>query len=127
MAVGVASVVLGVLGMFLPVLPTTPFLLLAAFCFSRSSERMHRWLTGNRWFGPILHNYQTGRGIPRRAKCLALMTLWPTICVAAVLIPHWPVKALVVAIAAAVTVHILRLPTAPPRVGSDATIDLSPP
>lgn len=115
MAVGVASVALGVLGMFLPVLPTTPFLLLAAFCFSRSSERLHRWLTGNRWFGPILHSYQTGRGIPRRAKTLAMVTLWPTIAIAAFVLPFWPVKALVVAIAAAVTLHILRLPTTPDR------------
>jgi len=111
LACGAVSVALGVLGMFLPLVPTTPFLLLAAWCFARSSERLHRRLTGNRWFGPILRDYSAGRGVPRRVKAVAVATLWPAIAVACVLAPLWPARALMVAVAAAVTVHILRLPS----------------
>ena len=97
--------------MFLPLVPTTPFLLLAAWCFARSSERLHRRLTGNRWFGPILLDYSAGRGVARRVKVMALATLWPAIVVACVLAPQWPARALMAVVAAAVTAHILRLPS----------------
>ena len=62
-SVGSLSVLLGILGIFLPLLPTTPFLLLAALCYSRSSERFYQWLVTNRWFGEYIRNYREGRGI----------------------------------------------------------------
>src|SRR3546814_9234666 len=58
------------MGLFLPLLPTTPFLLLASACYVRGSERMHRWLLGHRILGPYLIGIQTGRGIPLRAKII---------------------------------------------------------
>ena len=61
---GNLCVALAVLGLFLPVLPTTPFLLLAAVCYARSSERFYHWLVTNRWFGAYIRNYREGRGIP---------------------------------------------------------------
>src|SRR4030067_1054524 len=66
----------GGLGVFIPLLPTTPFLLLAAFCYARSSERFYRWLLTNPWFGAYLTNYREGRGMALRDKLLTLTALW---------------------------------------------------
>lgn len=108
--IGVLSVALGVLGIFLPLLPTTPFLLLAAVCFSRSSERMHQWLLENRWVGQYIRDYREGRGVPLRAKITALVTLWVSIgYIVLYRIPLIPVKALLVIIATAVSIHLIRL------------------
>jgi uncharacterized membrane protein YbaN (DUF454 family) len=71
-AAGFILVGLGVLGIFLPLLPTTPLLLLAAACFSRSSERWHRWLLNHRTFGPIIKSWHANRCIPRRAKIISI-------------------------------------------------------
>jgi uncharacterized membrane protein YbaN (DUF454 family) len=106
-AVGVATV-----GIFVPLLPTTPFYLLAAACFFRSSDRLYRWLIGNKWCGPYIRNYREHRAIPRHAKIIALILLWGTIghAVLAVLGHLW-LRILLVAIAAGVTVYLLRLKT----------------
>lgn len=72
---GILCLILAGLGVALPGLPTTPFLLLAAACFARSSPRLHGWLMAHRLFGPLLKNWQESRTIPRRAKRLALVTL----------------------------------------------------
>jgi uncharacterized protein len=76
---GHACVGLAVAGAFLPLLPTTPFLLLASACYLRASERHHRWLLENRVFGPILRDYQEKRGVTRRTKVIALMMLWASL------------------------------------------------
>ncbi|MGI9419752.1 MAG: YbaN family protein [Geminicoccaceae bacterium] len=68
---GLASLSLGFVGIFLPLLPTTPFLLLAAFCFARSSDRLHRWLLTHQTFGPMIENWQRHRAIARSAKIAA--------------------------------------------------------
>ena len=70
---GFVLVGLAVLGIFLPLLPTTPLLLLAAACFSRSSERWHQWLLNHRTFGPIIRNWHERRCMPRRAKTVAVL------------------------------------------------------
>jgi hypothetical protein len=74
---GTACVVLGLLGLFLPVLPTTPFLLLAAACYARASERFYNWLLNNRTFGPTIREWRRYRSIPYRTKltAIALMSL----------------------------------------------------
>ena len=69
---GAISLALGLIGLFLPVLPTTPFMLLAAACFARSSPRFHRWLLGHRTFGPIVSEWERHRAIPWRAKLWAI-------------------------------------------------------
>jgi uncharacterized membrane protein YbaN (DUF454 family) len=74
-AFGLLSVGLAVLGMFLPVLPTTPLLLLALACFARSSERLHGWLLSHRAFGPVLKNWHETRSMPRRAKIVAIASI----------------------------------------------------
>ena len=75
-AAGSVSLALAVLGIFLPLLPTTPFLLLASACYVRSSERLHGWLMGNRLLGGYIRNFKERRGIPLRAKVTTVALLW---------------------------------------------------
>lgn len=106
-ASGTFFVALGVLGLFLPVLPTTPFLLLAAVCYARSSERFYHWLLTNRWCGEFIRNYREGNGIPLKQKALTLVVLWLVIGYTAwFVVSLWWVKLILVGIAAGVTVHL---------------------
>lgn len=116
LAGGAMALGLGVLGVFLPLLPTTPFLLLAAACFARSSRRFHDWLLGHRVLGRYIRDYREGRGMPLRAKIVALALLWGSIGSSALLVVEllW-VRLLLAAIAVAVTVHLVRLPTSTRR------------
>lgn len=113
---GTLCVGLGILGMFFPVLPTTPFLLLAAFCYVRSSHRFYHWLITNRWFGAYIRNYRAGLGIPLAQKVLTLALLWLSIGYAAgfVITPWWG-KLLLVGIAVGVTIHLLTIKTFKPQ------------
>jgi hypothetical protein len=109
---GTLFVVLGLIGIFVPILPTTPFLLLAAACYARSSARFYRWLMNHPWFGESIRNYRAGRGIPLREKLLALLALWLTIGISALLVLSNPwVEGALLVIAAGVTVHLATLPT----------------
>jgi len=108
---GVLFVGLGVVGTLVPVLPTTPFLLLAAACFARSSERMHRWLLGNRVFGEYLRRYRNGEGLPLASKVTTLVLLWATLGVSASVAPLLWVRLLLLAVGLGVTIHILRMRT----------------
>ena len=113
---GTLCVVLGVLGMFLPVLPTTPFLLLAAICYARSSKRFYNWLMTNRWCGAYIRNYREGRGIPLKQKVLTILLLWLTIGYAAwFVISLWWVKLILLGIAVGVTIHLVRIKTFKPE------------
>lgn len=109
--IGSLSLGLGILGIFLPILPTVPFILLAAACFSRGSRRMHAWLVRLPFAGKVIDDYEQGRGVPRRAKITALLMLWGGMTTSAILIaPPWWVLALLAAAAITGTVIILRLP-----------------
>ena len=111
-AAGSLSLGLGVLGIFLPLLPTTPFLLLAAACYARSSERLNRWLLGHPTLGKFIEDYRSGRGMPLRAKIVALVLLWGTITASAVFAVSvlWA-RLLLAAVAVGVTVHLLAIRT----------------
>jgi uncharacterized membrane protein YbaN (DUF454 family) len=111
LTVGTVSVILGVAGIFLPLLPTTPFLLLASACYLRSSERMHRWLLSHEHLGPYIRDFEDGRGLPLRAKLVVLALMWSSISLSAYLVDHGAATALLFAIAAAVTIWIVRMPT----------------
>jgi uncharacterized membrane protein YbaN (DUF454 family) len=114
MTTGIISVGLGTAGIFLPLLPTTPFLLLAAACFIRSSDRLYQWLIHNRWFGSYIRNYREHRAIPLRAKVIALILLWTTMTYSVfILRRHWALQVLLLLIASAVTLYLLSLKTMP--------------
>lgn len=109
---GSVSLAIGVVGIFLPLLPTTPFLLLAAACYLRGSRRMYDWLMRSRWLGEYIRGYREGRGIPLKAKVLTLAILWATIAysVLMVLKVGWT-RILLLFIAAAVSYHIISIRT----------------
>lgn len=110
-ACGWLSVVLGVLGIFLPVLPTTPFLLLAAACFLRTSPRFYHWLIHHPKLGKYVIYYLDGKGIPRKAKVYTLLTLWATMLLTVVLVDSQVVRIILPLIGLSVSMYIVRLPT----------------
>lgn len=111
LSLGWVSFVCGVIGIVLPVVPTSPFLILSAACFLRSSPRFYYWLINHRWFGVYIRYYLDGKGIPRRAKIMILLMLWVMMLSSALLIVkiRW-VSICMLLIAAAVTVYIARQP-----------------
>lgn len=112
MVAGTISLGLGCLGVFLPILPTTPFLLLSAACYYRSSERMHSWMLSNRLFGSYIRNYQEGRGLSLRSKIFTLCLLWAVIGYSALfMLDILVVKVLLFLVAVGVSIHVIKIPT----------------
>jgi len=109
---GSLCVTLGAIGMLLPLLPTTPFLLLAATCYSRSSEKFYHWLVTNRWCGEYIRNYREGMGIPLKQKALTILVLWLVIGSTAWLATsqNW-VRWILLGVAVGVTVHLVKMKT----------------
>ncbi|MBT2214782.1 DUF454 family protein [Virgibacillus dakarensis] len=109
---GTISLVLGLLGIVLPLLPTTPFLLLAAACYVRSSRKLYQWLLNNKYFGPYIENYRAGKGIPLRAKVIGVSLLWISMGYTVIfVIPLFAIKVLLLLIAAYFTWFILKQKT----------------
>jgi len=107
-AAGTLCTGLGIIGIFVPILPTTPFLLLAAACYMRSSERFYRWLTNNRVFGAYVTNYIEGRGMPLRIKILTIVLLWLAIGLSATFaVQSLAIRIILICVAVGVTVHIV--------------------
>ena len=116
LAAGILFLVLGALGVVIPVLPTTPFLLLAAAMFMRSSGRLYLWLTNHRLFGAFIRNYRLYRAVPLRSKVWALVFLVLTIGYSVVFVMEsWWLRALLLAVAVGVSRHVLRLKTLTPE------------
>lgn len=112
MAIGFISLALGVLGIFLPVLPTTPFLLLSAACFARSSQKFYDWLVSHPKLGPYIEGYLNGKGIPLRAKIYSLLLMWPMMMFSAFYVLNSPAPKIVFPIIAVlVSIYILSRPT----------------
>lgn len=106
---GTIFLALGVVGIVLPILPTTPFLLLAAACYYKGSERMHRWMLNNRWFGGYIRNYKEGRRMSLRAKVFTLSLLWVVIGYSALFIVNLIlVQMILLIIAVGVSIHVIR-------------------
>jgi uncharacterized membrane protein YbaN (DUF454 family) len=109
---GTVAVIVGITGIFIPLMPTTPFLLLAAMCYARGSQRLHGWLLSNRWCGAYIRNYREGRSMCLRHKMLTLSLLWITITLSAIFtVELWWVLIILIVVAIGITIHILRLPT----------------
>ncbi|MFR9650722.1 MAG: YbaN family protein [Rikenellaceae bacterium] len=113
--IGCLSLALGILGIFIPLLPTTPFVLLSAALFMRSSPRLHHWLLNTPHLGEYIRNYRENRAIPLRAKITSIVILWSTILYSVITIAEeqrW-LQLFLIFIAIAVTWHILTLGTLP--------------
>jgi len=106
-AIGIIAVALGVIGIFLPVLPTTPFLLLASVCFARGSTRLHNWLLSNPVFGKYLSDWENGKGIPPRAKAIVLTLMWLSLGFSMTLVPSLALQIMLAVIGLCVTVYLL--------------------
>jgi hypothetical protein len=111
-AAGVVCVVLGVIGIFLPLLPTTPLMLLAAACFARSSRRFHDWLLANRTFGPLILEWEKHRSMPRRTKLTAIALMSATLAVSIVFFvkPPW-LQGLLAAFGVLLAIWMYRIPS----------------
>jgi uncharacterized membrane protein YbaN (DUF454 family) len=122
-AAGLACVGLGFAGIFVPLLPTTPFLLLAAACFLRSSERFYRWLMGNRYVGNYLRNYMEHRATTMATKVGSITTLWCCLGFAGYFFTEsWPVRAILLTVGIGVTIHLAGLRTIRSGTHMDARI-----
>lgn len=110
---GALCLVLGVVGIFVPLLPTTPFLLLAAALWMRSSPRLYAWLLSHGRLGAYIRDFHERRAIPLHAKILSVMLLWGSMlcCVVAVVDRWWWAQAALLAVAVGVTWHILSFAT----------------
>ncbi len=109
---GTIFVGLGVIGIFLPVIPATPFLLLAAACYARSSRRFYCWLLNNRWFGVYIKNYRQKKGMSLKMKILTVALLWLTILISVIFaVQSLALRIVLIIIAIGVSVHLLSLKT----------------
>ncbi|KAE9625618.1 YbaN family protein [Aeromonas veronii] len=114
MALGWLAFATGIVGIVLPLLPTTPFMLLAAALFARSSPRFHRWLLTHSWFGPPIVDWQQYRGIRRQARRRAIIFILLTFSVSLAVVPLLWVKGLLVIIMVILLTWLMRLPVLEP-------------
>ena len=110
-AFGSLALGLGALGVAIPVLPTTPFLLIALYCYLRSSRRLYDWLIYHRLFGRYLYNYVTYRAVPRNTKIGAMILLWFGLITSMILVDKLFVRLILLAVGIVVSIHILLLKT----------------
>lgn len=108
---GSLSLTLGCIGIFLPLLPTTPFLLLSAYCYLRGSPALYDWLLGQKTLGSYLNNYLTYRAISKKAKIVALAFLWLSLIIGICSAPRFGLKLLLAAVGLGVSIHLFTLRT----------------
>ncbi|WP_417014776.1 YbaN family protein [Alistipes sp.] len=113
MLLGALALLLGIVGIFVPLLPTTPFLLLAAALWVRSSPRLYAWLLSHRRLGPYIRHFRENRAIPLHAKILSVTLLWASLlyCIFSVVDGWWWAQLLLLGVAVGVTWHILSFAT----------------
>ena len=106
--IGTISTGIGIVGIFLPILPTTPFFLLAAACYLRSSKRFYHWLLNNRFFGIYVKTYVEGKGMPLKLKILTIALIWIAIGVlVGFVVEGLVIRVILVLIHIGVTIHII--------------------
>jgi len=109
---GILLVAIGVIGIFLPILPTTIFLILASICFLKSSPKANEWLRNHKLLGGYIDNYQNKTGLTRNAKIANIITLWTSISLSAFLLTEeLYVRLILLAIAIGVTIHLIMIKT----------------
>ena len=108
---GALALALGIVGIFVPLLPTTPFVLLASFCFVRGSPALHAKLLANKRFGPAIRDWEAGRGIPRRAKRVAIAMTIASLAFSAWLVGKAAVTAVIAVVGVALVTYLARLPS----------------
>jgi hypothetical protein len=112
LVLGLLCVGAGVLGIFLPVLPTTPFMLLAAACFARSSDRFYHWLLNHAVFGSTVREWREHRSIPLRSKWVAILTMAVTLAISIIFfIPRGPLQWVLVLLGITLAVYLYRIPS----------------
>lgn len=114
LVVGTAALILGVVGVFLPVLPTTPFLLVTAACYARASTRLYEWLLGQPSLGPIITEWRRSRSLPPGVKMRALVVVAVTFAISIALVDSLAIRVVLVATGVILAVFLYRLPTAQP-------------
>jgi uncharacterized membrane protein YbaN (DUF454 family) len=102
---------IGILGIILPLLPATPFLLLASACYVRGSDRLHNWLMSNKYLGPYIVNIRDKRGMPVRAKVITLIVLWVSLLVSVFRVESAVLRPVLFVVGIGVTTLILKLKT----------------
>jgi uncharacterized protein len=125
---GTLSLVMGMVGLILPILPTTPFLLLAAYCYGRGSDRFYDWLMNRTWVGGYIRSYRAGQGLPLKHKVLIISLLWLTIGFSILYVEiYWWLKLVLVAVAVAsgVTIHIIKIKSWRPEPHTNDEIAIS--
>jgi uncharacterized protein len=113
LSAGVLSLGAGIVGLVLPVMPTVPFVILAAYCFARGSKRWETWLLMHKTFGPMVNNWRTNRSVPLRAKQLSTLMMAASSALSWWYLPHY--RWVPAVFCAAVAIWLWRLPTAAPK------------
>lgn len=110
-SLGTAFLGIGVVGVVLPVLPTTPLVLASFFCFAKSSKKAEQWISNNRYFGSYIENYKTKQGVPIDVKLKSIFFLWVALIVSMVFFNQIYLFVLLLAVGVVVTIHILSFKT----------------
>ena len=108
---GFLLIALGAVGVAIPVLPTTPFILLAALCFSISSRKLHDWLSQNRVFGQYIENYRTKQGISIWLKTASIVFLWTGLIISMIIVRTVWIYIVLGLVGVGVTIHLLLIKT----------------
>jgi uncharacterized membrane protein YbaN (DUF454 family) len=109
--IGSLSLAFGIVGIFIPVLPTTPFLLLSSFCFIHSSKRLYNWLINHKIFGEYIYNYMTYRAVKRSTKIGALLFLWLSLMISMLVVSSLHLRIFLFAVGIGVSIHLYTLKT----------------
>ena len=110
--IGTISLILGTIGIIIPILPTTPFILLASFCYIRSSNRLYYWLINHKLFGKFIYDYLVHKSVKKSAKITAITLLWLSLGITIYLINSY-ISFILIFIGIVVSIHIISLKTLP--------------